>query len=244
MKFRIKEQGSALHVVILIVLIVAVLGLLSFVFWQNFLNKDSSSQVNTIANPAPTAVLGSSEAEQACANDTNTYDLFIEAVDSYVYENSSIGLSFSYPEQWGTLVENEEGYPSCVGPLRFSVGKAGVYGGGDDPLLSVMNGYFSQANKHYMNWSKDSEDGPYELESAEEIPISGGNAALVPFRISVNLKKSGYDGLGIHDKRETKEIIAQYEESGYDVSKMKANYENTDLQAELKYFAATLSVSE
>lgn len=40
MKFRIKEQGGALHLVIIVVLVVAVLGSLGFVLWQNSIQKN------------------------------------------------------------------------------------------------------------------------------------------------------------------------------------------------------------
>lgn len=48
MKSHIKEQGSA-HVVVIVVLVAAVLGLLGFVFWQNFLMpKDDTTVGQTV----------------------------------------------------------------------------------------------------------------------------------------------------------------------------------------------------
>lgn len=55
MKSRIKEQGSALHIVIIIVLVLAVLGLLGFVFWQNFINKPVGTQ-NTAGDTNTSAI--------------------------------------------------------------------------------------------------------------------------------------------------------------------------------------------
>jgi type II secretory pathway pseudopilin PulG len=41
-----KQTGSA-HVVIIVILVIALLGTLGFVFWQNFINKDSATQDST-----------------------------------------------------------------------------------------------------------------------------------------------------------------------------------------------------
>ena len=43
MKSRTNEQGSALHIVIVIVLVVALLGALGFIFYQNFIQQSSST---------------------------------------------------------------------------------------------------------------------------------------------------------------------------------------------------------
>jgi cytoskeletal protein RodZ len=40
MKSRIKEQGSVLHIAIVVLLVLALLGALGFIFWQNFINKE------------------------------------------------------------------------------------------------------------------------------------------------------------------------------------------------------------
>ncbi|MDB5166970.1 MAG: hypothetical protein JWN26_115 [Candidatus Saccharibacteria bacterium] len=46
MKSRQSQAGSA-HLVIIIVLVVALLGALGFVFWQNFINKPVANQANS-----------------------------------------------------------------------------------------------------------------------------------------------------------------------------------------------------
>lgn len=45
MKSNNKQVGSA-HVVIIIILVIAVIGLLGFVFWQNFISKKTVAQTN------------------------------------------------------------------------------------------------------------------------------------------------------------------------------------------------------
>jgi hypothetical protein len=47
MKSHTNEQGSAAHIVIITVLVVAVLGLLGFVFWQNFIKEEAPQQTAT-----------------------------------------------------------------------------------------------------------------------------------------------------------------------------------------------------
>ena len=44
-KYFQKQAGSA-HVVIIVVIVAAVLGALGYVFWQNFINKDTSEITN------------------------------------------------------------------------------------------------------------------------------------------------------------------------------------------------------
>ena len=78
MNKRNNQLGSA-HIVIISILVVALLGLIGFVFWQNFIqNKDTATtnQSTTTATPAPT-----------------TYKTFTSA-------NSS--LTFQYPDNWAT----------------------------------------------------------------------------------------------------------------------------------------------
>ncbi|MFZ1301165.1 MAG: hypothetical protein WAQ27_01120 [Candidatus Microsaccharimonas sp.] len=47
MKSRTQQQGSALHIVIIIVLVVALIGTLGFVFWNNFIKQTNTTQDTT-----------------------------------------------------------------------------------------------------------------------------------------------------------------------------------------------------
>ena len=46
MKSYNNQQGSTAHIVIIILLVVAVIGLLGFVFWQNFISKEPAVESN------------------------------------------------------------------------------------------------------------------------------------------------------------------------------------------------------
>lgn len=80
---RKNESGSA-HVVIIIVLIVAIVGLLCFVFWQQINGKSKSdvAQSSTKSNPA---------ADTKPTTNTSS---------SKVYTDSKKGYSFNYPSDW------------------------------------------------------------------------------------------------------------------------------------------------
>lgn len=86
MKTLQKEQGSA-HVIIIVVLIVAVLGLLGFVFWQNFIAKKDTPKADT-----------ASTSTASTSTPTPTPDV-------KNYQNNTAGISLNYPSSW-TLSED------------------------------------------------------------------------------------------------------------------------------------------
>lgn len=86
MKRKITQAGSA-QVIIIIVLVVALLGTLGFVFWQNFINKADSTK------PTDTSTVVKEE--------TNT-----DGLKTYV--NQKYKLSFEYPSDWSVEVKNDE----------------------------------------------------------------------------------------------------------------------------------------
>jgi hypothetical protein len=47
MKSRTSQQGSTARIVIVVILVVALLGALGYIFWQNFVQKDQVMQGNT-----------------------------------------------------------------------------------------------------------------------------------------------------------------------------------------------------
>jgi Tfp pilus assembly protein PilE len=76
-----KSQTGSAHVVIIIILVVAVLGLLGFVFWQNFIQKkDTTPAVTTTTKTADT---------------TNS-----PAATTKTYKNTDLGFSVAYPTGW------------------------------------------------------------------------------------------------------------------------------------------------
>jgi hypothetical protein len=89
------QTGSA-HIAIIIILISAILGLLGFVVWQNFIKQDVS--INTDEG----SVLEMPKETEQPAEDTLTY------------RSDVIGIEFKYPKEWikvecdNTYVENPQ----------------------------------------------------------------------------------------------------------------------------------------
>ena len=78
-KLSFKQTGSA-HVVIIVILVIALLMMLGFVFWQNFINKDSSRSYT---------VTTKEDTNNEDKKDNSSKD------DSATYTNNE--LSFDYP---------------------------------------------------------------------------------------------------------------------------------------------------
>lgn len=83
-----RQSGSA-HIVIIIILVVAILGALGFVFWQNFLQPKATPQVITSETSAQTQ-----EKPSPAATDYESY--------------SNAEYSFSYPKDGWTVKEAED----------------------------------------------------------------------------------------------------------------------------------------
>ena len=76
-----QQKGSA-HIVIIVLLVVALLGALGFVFWQSFMKE---KDVNTT--------------ETSNSVDTSK-DETKPKTDGLTYRNESIGIEFTYPKDW------------------------------------------------------------------------------------------------------------------------------------------------
>jgi len=96
------KQAGAIHVIIIGVVVVALIGALGFVFWQNFIRKDNAKkQESTAQTQAKPAEDNSIKPEQL----TQTYTIPKE------------NLSFNYPKTWelNTIYTNKD---SNVGENR------------------------------------------------------------------------------------------------------------------------------
>lgn len=87
MKSRIKEQGSALHIVIVVVLVVALLGALGFIFWQNFINKPNDTQ----------ASVEQTNSEQSAPSSEDNSASFVSK-DFMTSDN--FGITYKIPSTW------------------------------------------------------------------------------------------------------------------------------------------------
>src|SRR5687768_8592152 len=89
----LNQKGSA-HIVIIVILVIALLGVLGFVFWQNFMKSDTTKDASKVTDT------------QKSENKPNA--------ETLVYHSDSIGIEFKYPKDWikiecdSTYVENPQ----------------------------------------------------------------------------------------------------------------------------------------
>ena len=115
MKSRIKEQGSALHIVIIIVLVVAVLGLLGFVLWQNFMNKPADSQADNTS--------ATSTQEEATDEESDTPAQPKLAIKEWNiggdYSNGDVRLAYSLDGESMSFADSRLDGTDCEGAGGF-----------------------------------------------------------------------------------------------------------------------------
>jgi cytoskeletal protein RodZ len=92
MKKYDSEQGSA-HIVIIIILILVIIGLLGFVFWQNFIAKDANGSTPKNETQA-TSKQTNSASEQTPAPTSKTFTYAGNTA------NAVAPFSFQYPLDW------------------------------------------------------------------------------------------------------------------------------------------------
>ena len=119
-KHSSKQAGST-HVIVIIILVLAVLGLVGFVFWQNFVKNDTTK--NTTTSETSNQQEGQNK-------------------DRLSYTNEVIGVSFDYPKNWvkvecdNTYIENPKN-TVYFGTNNYGVGilegtTSNLCGGGTD----------------------------------------------------------------------------------------------------------------
>ncbi len=86
------QNGSA-HVVIIIILVVALIGALGFIFWQNFFKNDATSTTSVATE------------EVEVAPETNEY------AGWGTYESVRDGYSIKYPQNWVVIKETDQDGP-------------------------------------------------------------------------------------------------------------------------------------
>lgn len=101
-----RQNGSA-HIAIAIILVVAVIGLLSFVFWQNFIKSDDTQQ--TAKNTSET-----------------TLDQENRNIDSRSYSNKVIGIKLDYTKDWVKLECNTADVENAQNIVYFGTNNYGV----------------------------------------------------------------------------------------------------------------------
>jgi hypothetical protein len=101
------QNGSA-FVIIIVILTVAVIGALSFVFWQNFIQ---SGEVKS--NSSATQEKVEQKPEQLCANNNNQ----VTEADG-VFCSEDIGLEFKVPEIFKGKIQKAENYDIFEGSIE------------------------------------------------------------------------------------------------------------------------------
>lgn len=85
-----KKQSGSAHVIIITVLVLALVGALGYIFWQN-MNK----KVDTVSTQTT--------AEQKEPNEETASEL-TQLPEGYLgYADEELGVEFAYPEEWGEL---------------------------------------------------------------------------------------------------------------------------------------------
>ena len=123
-----KQTGST-HIIVIVILALAVLGLVGFVFWQNHIKNDAPKVTDTTSETT-----NSQENQNA---------------DKLSYTNEVIGVSFDYPKNWvkvecdNTYIQNPKS-TVYFGTNNYGVGilegtTSNLCGGGTDfpPQMSV-----------------------------------------------------------------------------------------------------------
>ena len=96
------ESGSA-HLVLVIILVLIILGLLGFVFWQNVLHKKVSSTT-------PSA-----------STSKSTQPSVTSAISWKTFSDKLYGISFQYPSTWKVKVLNEQPLVNALPNLNVEV---------------------------------------------------------------------------------------------------------------------------
>lgn len=97
---KVKSQTGSAHAVIIIVLVIALLGVLGFVFWNNFLKKEPAAQTE----PTPTA-------REFCSDGENT------TATEGIFCSQEMGIKFDVPSIFTNKLTKADNYQVFQGPL-------------------------------------------------------------------------------------------------------------------------------
>jgi|GEM_PF-4439997 len=162
---NLKKQSGSAHVIIISVLVVAIVGLLGFVFWQNFLNK---SVVNDAA----------SSEQQATADQSVTPSPEAE-IKYKTFTSPLSGYTVEYPEDWkvsddtGGIFTNNNGGKSYTLHIQ-NVTRTGSYDGHDANTYVCVD--IVDYNGQWQDWSFNSNNHLTQLDQFQ--PRNGTTLGL------------------------------------------------------------------
>ena len=170
MKSMNKQKGSA-HVAIVIVLIVALLGALGFIFWQNFIRNEPATKKTEAVN------IKSSDSDKVADSNSST-----------LYENDI--YSFEYlSDDWRV---DEDSYdvdnPNDKTPVARTENYKAAVGMGIDTGAYVAV-YVNKADQSLSDMKENAQKYQGEIKNLSNLTIAGEDA----FTYS-----SGYEGMRYH----------------------------------------------
>jgi len=99
---RLNNQTGSAHVIVIIVLVLTVLGLLGFVFWQNFIQKKDTAATTNVSTTTKT---------------TTTTATTVDAYSGWgTYTNSTYGFTLRYPSDWTLGGTNSQNLATLASP--------------------------------------------------------------------------------------------------------------------------------
>ncbi len=129
---KAKQQIGSAHVIVTVILMVALIGALGFIFWQNFVNKK-----NVVAVTPATSTAASSKAQISAT-----------APDKYsgwkTYTDSTVGFSFRYPADWQQTTTSTG--VAFTSPSTLAATQGSVNGPGRDLMISTAKKSQAPAN--------------------------------------------------------------------------------------------------
>lgn len=153
MKSRHSQAGSA-HLVIIIVLAVALIGVLGFVFWQNFVNKPAPKTADTTQTTQTTSSKNTVAVSEWGVKGTTTEDTtgLTYKIASNT-ETDGNGKQYTYDSLTFITKGLEDACQKYAGTvLRYSDPNAPAILSGDGPPETVAQAGFTSVNGHYFNF--------------------------------------------------------------------------------------------
>lgn len=173
MNKRTSQSGFA-HLVIVLVLALALVGALGFIFWQNFINKNSNSKTDD---------------SSVVANKKDTNSTPTKKIEYKTFTTDKYNISFQYPSTWS--VEATSG-----GDASFYVKNASIKNASGESVaefdVGMQLGGTCDVNSRYTI---------LEAESTKYVGRSYSNTGAIstaPVALSYSVIESGGGAYGVH----------------------------------------------
>lgn len=162
-----KQNGSAL-VVVTIVIAVAIIATLAYVLWNNHISKEPPvGSQNTTQQPTQSTP------------DLNTY------------ENTAIGITFTYPRSWINLSCENHGAKVYFATDNRGIDNGQLCGGGSD--FPAQMTFARTDSTEYQNWSGETKEVRIDGVLAVKHTLVAGDQSIYPsgFKTTAYVIKPG-----------------------------------------------------